>query len=169
MSVEPPGYPVFLRLAGRCCLVVGGGTVAWRKISGLLEAGARVVVVAPDVSAAVAAAAGKGELELRLRSFREGDLDGVFLVYAATDAPALNARILALARERSLLAAAVDGNWRNGDFLTPARLRCAGATIAISTGGRSCTRARDLKEEIGRLLAARYGEAEDAGEDGRQE
>jgi len=145
-------YPVFLNLSGRSCLVVGGGTVAWRKINGLLESGARVLVVAPEPGSEVTEAAAAGRLEIRRRSFRADDLGDVFLVYAATDDTVINARILELARERGILAAAVDGNWRAGDFLTPARFHHAGVTVAVSSHGTSCCRSRDVKNELERYL-----------------
>lgn len=157
---QKPCYPVFLRLQGRICLVVGGGRVAWRKITGLLQSGARVRVVAPETAPEVAAAAAAGELEHLPREFRDGDLDGAFLVYAATSSAAANREVLAGARRRGILAAAVDGSWREGDFVTPARFAAEGATIAVSTDGRSCTRARDLKNRLRQLLAAN-GKRED--------
>ncbi len=145
-------YPFFRNLSGRFCLVAGGGAVAWRKIAGLLESGARVLVLAPEPGSEVQEAAAAGRLEIRRRSFQAGDLDGVFLVYAATDDAGTNARILELARERGILAAAVDGNWRAGDFLTPARFHHAGVTVAVSSHGVSCCRSRDVKNELERYL-----------------
>ena len=152
---EKPYYPVFLKLDGRTCLVVGGGRVAWRKIAGLVECGGRVIVVAPRVAAEVEDAADRGELEIRRREFCKDDLEGVFLVYAATDRPAINARVLELARRAGCLAAAVDASWRQGDFLTPARFRHDGVTVAVSSHGKSCCRSRDLKNEIRDILQRR--------------
>jgi siroheme synthase-like protein len=152
MDDKHPFYPVFLNLRGRLCLVVGGGTVAWRKIRGLLESGAQISVVAPEVCPEVLAAAADGRIEVCRRVFRADDLEGVFLVYAATDAAGINARVLELARERGILAAAVDGNWRLGDFLTPARFDHAGVRVAVSSHGRSCCQSRDIKNELQRFL-----------------
>ncbi len=149
---KKPYYPIFLDLNERPCLVVGGGRVAWRKIAGLLECGARVTVVAPRVVDVIVEKAREGELTLWPREFREDDLEGFFLVYAATDQSAVNAGVLDQARRRRLLAAAVDASWRQGDFLTPARFRRDGVTVAVSSDGQSCCRSRDLKNEIKELL-----------------
>ncbi len=147
-----PYYPVFLHLDQRPCLVVGGGRVAERKIAGLLECGARVTVIAPRVVSAIDAKARAGELKLHRRKFCDHDLAGFVLVYAATDQAGVNARILELARQLRVPAAAVDGNWRRGDFLTPARFHYDGITVAVSSSGKSCCRSRDLKNEIRKLL-----------------
>jgi siroheme synthase-like protein len=154
-GLEKTCYPVFLNLAGRICLVVGGGRVAWRKISGLLECGGRVVVVAPRVGDEVETAARQGRLEIRRREFQEADIEDAFLVYAATDRPAVNLRVLELARQYRVLAAAVDASWKQGDFLTPARFHHDGITVAVSSHGRSCCSSRDLKNELMRMLQER--------------
>ena len=83
-------YPVFLRLAGRRCVVVGGGEVAERKVRSLLAAGAQVAVVSPSLTAELAALAVRGEIEHAARPYRTGDLAGALLAYAATDDESLH-------------------------------------------------------------------------------
>lgn len=148
-------YPVFLDLDQRPCLVVGGGAVAWRKIEGLLNCGAQITVVAPKFSAEIEDAAGAGEITIKRRLFREVDLEGKFLVYAATDACEVNAEIIKLSRKRGIFIAAVDKNWSHGDFITPARFSHSGVTVAVSSNGESCCRSRDLKNELQNFLNSR--------------
>ncbi len=153
-------FPASLLLEGRACLVVGGGRVADRKVRQLLEAGARVTVVSPEIGAELAdLVKGKDESGAALirhlpREFRTGDTAGFFLVFAATDDLEANRRVREDCRGQGALCGCVDFGWREGDFISPAVLRSHGLTVAVSTGGRSCRRARMLKESLGSHLAA---------------
>ena len=103
-----PLYPVFLRLAGLPVVVVGGGPVAAGKLDGLLEAGARVTVIAPVISEAIRTrAAGNGQLALVHRGFTASDLDGARWVVAAAT-PEVNREVAAAATARGLFVNAVD-------------------------------------------------------------
>lgn len=145
-------YPVFLDLAGRRAVVVGGGRVAERKVLALLEAGAAVEVVSPAATEALVQAAGAGRLRWHRRPFETGDLAGAALAFAATDRREVNAAVAAEAR-----AAGVPGNVADDpaacDFLVPALLRRGDLLIAVSTGGASPAVARRIREE----LEARFG------------
>ena len=152
MLQKSPYYPIFIALEQRLCLVVGGGVVAWRKIKGLLDCGARLTVVAPILVPKIEQAVSEGLITVKRRNFNENDLEKVFLVYAATDDAAVNAEILNLSVERGILAAAVDKNWADGDFITPARFTHAGVTVAVSSDGESCSRSRDVKNELQTFL-----------------
>jgi len=90
-------FPVNLLLKSRKCLLVGGGKVASRKLLKLLDSGAEIMVIAPECSGQIRALAAEGRIELHQRSFQDSDLDGAFLVYAATDDHALNLKITGLA------------------------------------------------------------------------
>ncbi len=144
--------PINLLVKNRRFLVVGGGKVALRKTRVLLDAGADVTVVSPDARQEVKELARAGEVEYLPRAFRDSDLDGVFLVFAATDDRSLNLHILELARSRGALCCPVDSNWPEGDFVTPAIVRKNGLAVAVSTGGRSCRRSRLVKENLARHL-----------------
>lgn len=144
--------PVDLLLEGRPCLVVGGGKVASRKVGHLLEAGARVKVVCTAVSDELATWSAAGRVDLVSRKFKSSDLNGQFLVFAATDDPEVNRRVIDGCRKRGILCNAADQNWPNGDFLTPAICRKAGLVVTVSTGGRSCRMARIVKDEIARII-----------------
>lgn len=152
MSQKSPYYPIFIALEHRFCLVVGGGAVAWRKIKGLFDCGAQVTVVAPLLVPEIEQAVSEGIIVVNRRAFTETDLENIFLVYAATDDADVNAEILNFAQKRGILAAAVDKNWDNGDFITPARFTHKGVTVAVSSDGESCSRSRDVKNELQRFL-----------------
>jgi siroheme synthase-like protein len=142
--------PVDLLLEDRPCLVVGGGAVAARKVGHLLAAGARVTVVSAESCAAIEEWKRAGRLRHHPRNFRPGDLKGAFVVFAATDDNAVNGRVVRLCRQRRILCSAVDASWTKGDFITPALLRRPQFTLAVSTGGQSCRRARLIKDYLAR-------------------
>lgn len=153
-------YPVFLRLAGERCVVVGGGAVAERKVASLLQAGAVVTVVAPRLTAALAARAAAGEIAHRARSYQAGDLDGARLAYAATDDEALHVELARAAAAAGVPLNVVDRpQWCS--FIVPAVLRRGGLTVAISTGGGSPALARRVREDLDRHLGPEYERALD--------
>ena len=140
-------YPIFLDLKDRPVLVAGAGKVALRKTRGLVEAGARVTVVAPEVLP------GFDALPVRVhrRRFRASDLAGAVLVFAATDDRAVNRRIGVAARRRGVFANIADSAAECA-FLVPARVSRGDVQIAISTGGRSPRLAAELRRKLDALL-----------------
>jgi precorrin-2 dehydrogenase / sirohydrochlorin ferrochelatase len=153
-------YPVFLDLAQRRCLVVGGGTVAERKAQGLLEAKARVVVVSPSLTEALRMWAANGVLSHLPRSFHDADVEGCALVIAATDRGDVNAHVAATARRRGIWVNVVDTP-DACDFIAPAVVRRGALQIAISTGGKSPMLAKRLREGLETLIGPEYGELAD--------
>lgn len=141
-------YPLFADLAGRRCLVVGAGAVGLEKARGLVEAGAIVAVVAPEADPDI------GTLPVRWlqRGYETADLDGVFLVCAATSDTAVNRRVFADAEARSLLCNVADVP-ELCSFILPAVHRQDPIAIAVSTGGASPALAQRIRDEV----AARYG------------
>lgn len=115
-------YPLFLDLTQRCCLVVGGGTVAERKVQGLLEAGADVVVVSPTLTEALLAWAGDSLLTYLPRPFRDEDVRGCALVIAATGDVEVNAHVAKTARHFGIWVNVVDTP-AVCDFIAPAVVR----------------------------------------------
>ena len=150
-------YPVCLDLRGRACVVIGGGTVAARKVEGLLECGAQVTVVAPVLGPVLKNLLHAGRIQARLRLYAEGDLAGAALAIAATDEPSVNAAVVAEARARGVWLNVADDPARC-DFILPSVVRRGDLQIAISTGGRSPALARRVREDIDRLLPAEYVE-----------
>jgi len=144
-------FPVFFKLQGRPCLVVGAGTIAAPKITSLLRAGGQVTVVAPKARAEVASQARAGQLAWREREFAPSDLDGMFLVVAATDLQAVNHQVAEFARLRGVLCNSVDDP-PDCDFFYPSVVRRGDLQIAISTAGKSPALAQRLREEIDAML-----------------
>jgi uroporphyrin-III C-methyltransferase/precorrin-2 dehydrogenase/sirohydrochlorin ferrochelatase len=141
-------FPVFLKLAGRPVLVVGGGPVATSKLAALQAAGAAVTVVAPAVTAEIRAAG----VAICERPFEESDLDGVWFVVAAAT-PDVNAQVARAAALRRLFVNAVDDP-PNATAYLGGVVRRDSATIAISTSGRAPALAGLLREAIEEVLPA---------------
>jgi precorrin-2 dehydrogenase/sirohydrochlorin ferrochelatase len=145
-------YPALLNLQGRRCVVVGGGRVAGRKAEGLLEAGARVLVIAPELHEEVQALADAGRVQVELREYQAGDLSDCFLVIAATNDGAVNEAVWRESEQRRVLINTVDDPPRC-NFYVPAVVRRGALTLAVSTDGKSCALAAKLRRE----LEAQYG------------
>ena len=148
--------PIFLRLEGRRCLLVGAGNVALDKIGSLLKAGVRLQVVAPEARAEVRQLALEGRLEWIQRPFQPSDLDGKFLVITATDSHEVNAAVYREAVERNVLCNSVD-DIPNCDFFFGSVVSRGGLQIAISTAGESPAFAQRLRREIDEQLPADLG------------
>lgn len=151
----PDYYPVFLNLKGRTCLVIGGGEVAARKANMLVQSGARVVVISPRFNKGIKSMAERGEIEIENHPFEPGDLEGIFLVIAATSDTEVNQQVAVEAERRSILVNVVDTP-SQGNFIVPSVVHRGGLTIAISTGGKSPALARKLRQELEKNFAPRY-------------
>ena len=139
-------FPTFLKLGGRRVLLVGAGPVAAGKLRGLLDAGALVTVVAPDIVDEIAAA----PVETVRRAFQTSDLDGVSFVVAAAP-PEVNRQVASAAHERGLFVNAVD-DIESASAYAGAVMRRAGVTIAISTDGDAPALAGLVREALESLL-----------------
>jgi siroheme synthase-like protein len=148
--------PIFVKLTGRPCLLVGAGEVALQKIPSLLAAEAHLRVVAPRVRPEIASLARDGRLELIERAFVDSDLDQIFLVIAATDDPAVNASVYRGAVERNILCNSVDDP-PHCDFYFGSIVSRGDLQIAISTAGESPALAQRLRREIDGQLPADLG------------
>jgi uroporphyrin-III C-methyltransferase / precorrin-2 dehydrogenase / sirohydrochlorin ferrochelatase len=144
-------FPVFLKLEGRRVLVVGGGPVAAGKLRALVNAGARITVVAPEVVPEIAGLAGEGVgLEIVRRRFVESDLDGVWYVVAAAP-PDVNRAVSEAAAARTLFVNAVD-DMENATAYLGAIVQRAGVTIALSTDGEAPALAGLMREALELVL-----------------
>lgn len=139
-------FPVFLKLAGRRVVVVGGGPVAASKLRSLIDAEASVTVIAPEVVEAIASA----PVEVVRRPFRAEDLDGAWYVVAAAP-PDVNRAVAAAAHERNLFVNAVD-DLENASAYLGAVLRRAGVTIALSTDGEAPALVGLMREALEAVL-----------------
>lgn len=149
-------FPIFLKLTGRRCLVVGAGTIAESKIESLQGAEAEVMVVATRVSARVQEMAANGEVQLHLREFADSDLDGQFLAVAGTDVPEVNRAVFAGAERRGILVNAVDDP-PYCDYYFPSIVKRGELQIAISTAGESPALAQQLRKELNEQLPKDVG------------
>lgn len=146
-----PILPAALLVEGRRCLIVGGGTVAGRKAEALANAGAKVILVAPQLGDSVRTLGSLAGVSILQRDYVPADLDrDLFLVITATDDHALNRSILESCRARGLLCACPDTGWENGDFISPASFKHGDLTVSVSTGGAACRRSRLIKESLAR-------------------
>jgi siroheme synthase-like protein len=144
-STAPWSYPVFLDLRGRRCMVVGGGELAAGKARDLWAAGALVTVVAARPGPAIEGMASRGDLRLRRRAYRAGDLAGAFLAIAAGDEPAEREAVWREAARRGLPLNSVDDPPRC-TFIAPAVVRRGALAVAISTAGRAPALAVRLRQ-----------------------
>jgi precorrin-2 dehydrogenase / sirohydrochlorin ferrochelatase len=150
-------FPIFLKLTGRQCVVIGAGHLAESKIASLRAADAAVTVIAPQVSPAIAEQAAAGELALHQRPYKQGDLAGAFLVVAATNDPAVNRAVFAEATASGVLCNAVDDP-PFCDFYFPSIVRRGDLQIAISTAGNSPALAQQLRKQFNEQLPLDLGE-----------
>jgi precorrin-2 dehydrogenase/sirohydrochlorin ferrochelatase len=150
-----PLFPMFLKLEGRNCLVLGAGSVGEQKIRGLIECGADVRVVAPSASAAVREWAERGQLTWLARAFEVSDLDSVILVVAATSSAEVNHEIYREAKARGILCNVVDDP-PYCDFYYPAVVRRGQLQIAISTAGLSPALAQRIRKQLEQEFTPAY-------------
>ncbi len=144
--------PVFLKLDGEACLVIGGGRVAERKVHALLEAEACVTVVSPELTPGLSAMSDRGAINYIRRRYQPGDLQGAVLAYVAVSDRELGAKIAAEARRRAIPINVADAP-ELCSFIAPSVLRRGDLRIAVSTSGASPTVARTIRQQ----LEARYG------------
>ena len=148
-------YPIFLKVENRSCLVVGGGEVGARKVETLLSCGASVGVVSPEVVPWLEEEIQKGTVELVGSHYGEDQLQGCFLVIAATDDMELNCRIARDAEQRRILCNVVDYP-KEGDFILPALVQRGALTLAVSTAGKSPALARELRQDLEQRFGMEY-------------
>ncbi len=151
-------YPAFLDVVRKRVVVVGGGVIAAQKVGGVLPCGADpVVVIAPEVSDTIRRHAAEGRVVWERRPYREGDLEGADVCFAATDDRALNALVALEARALGVPVLAVD-DVPNCDFIAPAVVKRGGLTVAISTGGRSPALASHTRRELEHVITPHWGD-----------
>jgi precorrin-2 dehydrogenase / sirohydrochlorin ferrochelatase len=148
-------FPMFLKLQGKQCLVVGAGIVGESKIGGLLGTGARVRVVALDATTAVREWAREGMIELNLRAFANDDLNGAFVAIVATSSRSLNESVYREAQKRGVLCNVVDVP-DLCDFYYPSIVQRGDLQIAISTAGQSPSLAQKIRLQLEKQFGPGY-------------
>lgn len=145
--------PINVLLKGRTCLLVGAGHVAHRKCRNLLDHGARVVLVAPELTGGIRELAELGQVTVLTECYHAGLLDTIrpFLVYAATNDDALNRGIAADAMERGILSSSAS-SWQEADFISPSLIPWGRGQVSVSTEGASCKQAKFMRLRLSELL-----------------
>jgi len=149
-------YPVFLKIAGRKCVVVGGGEVALRKVKILLQYGADVEVISPGLCPELVRLGESEEISVHNHAYETGDLACAFLTISATDDSELNRQVTAEARDKAILVNVVD-DAENSDFIVPSYLSRDSLTIAVSTSGQSPALARKIRTRLEKEINEQYG------------
>ncbi|MDX6707074.1 MAG: precorrin-2 dehydrogenase [Solirubrobacteraceae bacterium] len=153
--LDTPFYIACLKLAGRRCVVVGGGDIGLEKVEGLLACDADVVLVAPDAIDELRALAGEGSIAWKRRDYEPADLEGTFMVIACTNDTEVNIRVFDDAERRAMLVNIVDVP-PLCNFILPAIVRTGPLAIAISTAGASPALAKRMKREVAALFGEEY-------------
>src|ERR687891_429216 len=153
--LDTPFYIACLRLSGCRCVVVGGGDVGLEKVEGLLACDGRVVLVSPDAIEPLRELAAEGSIDWERREYRPEDLEGAFLVIAATGDSEVNIRVFEDAERRAMLVNVVDVP-PLCNFILPAIIRSGPLAIAISTAGASPALAKRIRDEISDAFGEDY-------------
>jgi precorrin-2 dehydrogenase/sirohydrochlorin ferrochelatase len=144
-----------IQMHGKRVVIVGGGTVAVRKLRVLLKAGASVLVVAPDICPEIAALNDSGIIEVRLGNYAITDIDNAFLAIAATDDAVVNEQVCIDAHDRDILVNAA-GDPATGNCTFPAILQRGDLEIAVSTGGRCPSFAMDVRDYLSEHIGSEF-------------
>ncbi len=155
-----PYYPLFLDIENRSVIVVGGGSVAARKVETLMKYGASITVLAPDFAPEIEQWSQQRRAALRRKRYESGDIAGAVIVIAATNDARLNEKIAADARSRGILVNVADDT-PLCDFIVPAVVESGSIQVAVSTGGQSPALARLLKHDLQQLVGSEYAEVSD--------
>jgi precorrin-2 dehydrogenase/sirohydrochlorin ferrochelatase len=156
--LETPFYIACLKLKGHCCVVVGGGEIGLEKVEGLLACDGDVTLIAPEAKPALAAYAAEGSIRWERRPYGgPADLEGVFMVIAATDDTDVNIAVYEDAERRAMLVNVVDVP-PLCNFILPAIVRSGPLAIAISTAGASPALAKRIKREISEQFGEPYAQ-----------
>ena len=153
----PRYYPINLVLKNKKCAVIGAGNVAERKVRRLLECGAHVTVISPAITPGLKNMAQRGKIILKNRKVNLRDLDGAYLVIAATTDRSINSAVSSYCRKNNILINVVDSHEECG-FILPSIIRRGALTISISTDGISPTLARSIRIDLGRKFGKEYAE-----------
>ncbi len=146
-------YPAFINLFGKRCVVVGGGKVAERKVFSLLHSEAEIKVISPVLTDALEKQKNKGRIQHIERDYKRGDLNGAFLVIAATDNERVNTRI---SKDAQCLINVVDMP-ETANFIVPSVVKRGPMTIAVSTSGASPAMAKRIRKELELIYNKDFG------------
>jgi len=152
-----PYCPLLLNIQAKKCLVIGGGEVALRKAQMLLEHGAVVEIVSPNLCPQLSQLVKDGAVKAEKRAYNNEDLNGSWLVVAATDDAGVNEKVAAEARKRKILVNVVDRQ-DISDFIVPSYFRRGDIIVAVSTSGKSPALARKIRSQLETDVKAEYAQ-----------
>ncbi|ALP37867.1 siroheme synthase [Paenibacillus sp. IHB B 3084] len=147
--------PISLNCKNKLCCIVGGGRIAERKVKGLMESGAFITVISPNITPDLQVLADHKQLHWVNRVYREGDLQGAFLVYAATDRREVNNTVAHEAVRRGILVNVADRS-EDADFITPGIIRRGRLTISVSTAGAGPAVTSEITSALDTLFGSEY-------------
>ncbi|WP_431087285.1 precorrin-2 dehydrogenase/sirohydrochlorin ferrochelatase family protein [Paenibacillus sp. 8b26] len=147
--------PISLNCKNKICCIVGGGRIAERKVKGLMESGAFITVISPNITPDLQVLADHKQLHWVNRVYREGDLQGAFLVYAATDRREVNNTVAHEAVQRGILVNVADRS-EDADFITPGIIRRGRLTISVSTSGAGPAVTSEITSALDTLFGSEY-------------
>jgi siroheme synthase-like protein len=148
-------YPLFLDISGKSCIVIGGGKIAERKVAMLLKFNADVKVISPKITAILSKLSGSGKIEIIEREYKDGDLDGASLIFAATNRKEINESIKKEAAMKSIPVNVVDDPVLC-DFIVPSIVKKGPIVIAVSTSGVLPSLSKKLRKEISAYITEDY-------------
>lgn len=148
-------YPIFLNIRGKKCVVVGGGKVAFRKVKALLEHGANVEVISPDLCPELRELAKAKAISVLRQNYEPENLKGAFIAIAATNEKDINQRVIEEAKKQGVLVNVVD-NLELSDFIVPSHFHRGDLTIAVSTAGLSPALARKIRSQLEQNFREEY-------------
>ena len=151
-------YPIYLDLQNKKCVVVGGGEVAQRKVLLLLQCGAQVVVVSPEATEKLTELARDSQITWYAREFEPDDLNGAFLVYAATDKPTVNSYVSTSAHDYGISLVNVVDTPAECTFITPSIVARSDLIISISTSGKSPALAKKIRQQLEKQYGPEYAD-----------
>ena len=143
---------VNLLLENKKCLIVGGGKIALHKLQLLLKSKAQVHVISPEIQDEIIELQNQNKITYDKKYFEESDIADYFLVYASTNSRSINKNILHACQKKNILCCCVDGNWSEGDFITPATTQHNQLTLSISSGGISCRQSKLVKNTLAKQM-----------------
>src|SRR3989337_3330177 len=148
-------YPIFLDIKGKSCVVIGGGSVAERKVLSLLDAGSKVLVISPELTPVLKKLAAKKKINYCPQSYGPGDLKGFFLAYSATDDPKVNKSVFNEAKREGIFLNVVDVP-ELCNFIVPSVVDRGNLLIAISTSGKSPAMAKKIRQKLEKEFGKEY-------------
>jgi siroheme synthase-like protein len=152
---SPTYYPIFLKLQGKNCVVIGGGNVALRKVKGLLECRAKVTLISPKPRPEIVKLSKRRVIHLIQRGYEKEDLEDATIAFACTNLKKVNQQVAEDAKRARVLVNVADDPGLS-DFITPSFFRRGDLTIAVSTGGMSPALARKIRTNLEKIFGKEY-------------